>query len=114
MEIVRNTHNFNSLNNENIININIVFFQFLIILFLLYKNKFFENIQNEMNNKLELQNKKYLYLDDSINKLIYISNNTTKKINTFDFTISKIKKIIKTHNNEIFDLKIVKSKNKHF
>ena len=73
MEIVRTAYNFNSSHNENIININIVFFlQFSIIIFLFYKNKFLENMQNEMKNKLELQNNKYLHLNDCVNELIYI------------------------------------------
>ena len=109
MDIVKNTHNFNSINDKNITNNgNIIFVLFIIhyfIVFLLfYKYKLYENQQNDMKNKIELLNKKYLYSYDCIDRLIFISNDITKKINTFDTTISKIKKIIKKNNNEILIL----------
>jgi hypothetical protein len=109
MDIVKNTHNFNLVDDKNITNNdNIIFvlliIHYFIVLLLFYKYKFYENQQNDMKNKIELSNKKYLHFHECIDKLIFISNDITKKINTFDTTISKIKKIIKKNHNEILIL----------
>ena len=88
MEIVKSTHNFNSIHNENIININIIFvlffFQFLIISLLFYKYNLHENMLNDMKNKIELQ-KKEINNENTKNNIIEEKlNNEIKKINIIE------------------------------
>ena len=99
-------------NNSNVIFVLLIFNYFIIFL-LSYKYKFYEKRQNDINDELELLNKKYLYYDDCVEKLIIISNDTITQINTLNIAILNIKKneiLLKKQINDSLKINILEDK----
>lgn len=116
MDISKNMCNFNSMDNNKIMdgNSNIVIIllimNYFIIFLLFYKYNFYEKQQINTKDEIELLNKKYLYCDECFKKC---SNNISEEINVIILNIKynnnllneKILNIEKCLNNEILSIK---------
>ena len=94
-------YDFNLMDNNKAINnnTNIIFVLFImnyfIIFLLIHKYNFYENQKINIKNEIKLLNKKYLYYDNCIERLIIISNDTTEQINIIISNIKQNENLLK-------------------